>query len=116
MDLKSLLKADLLLLCEELGIKAEKSMRKPELVAAIQNSNVEEDELLECWDSVKKCKEAEENVRLNLQNSRSVKKKWSFWNGSTEWNRSARLVRWKPNARLVSLRLSLNGWNWNHSV
>ena len=62
MDLKSLLKADLLLLCEELGIKAEKSMRKPELVAAIQASGVEADELSECWEDIqerKRQKEAE---------------------------------------------------------
>ncbi len=66
MDLKSLLKADLLLLCEELGVKTEKYMRKPELVAAIQASGVEEDELKECWEDIqerKKQKEAEHRLK-----------------------------------------------------
>ncbi|XP_064469992.1 uncharacterized protein LOC135384733 [Ornithodoros turicata] len=56
MDLKKLVKADLLLLCEELGVDTDGAQRKPCIIAPIKESGADDDEIAECWELVKEQK------------------------------------------------------------
>ncbi|KAM7312087.1 uncharacterized protein ISCGN_008992 [Ixodes scapularis] len=75
MDLQRLLKCQLLDLCEELGVDANTSMKKPELVKAIQDEKLDNEEIEEMWEKIKtkkgdeaKFKELElEKLRLEVE-------------------------------------------------
>lgn len=75
MDLQRLLKCQLLDLCEELGVDANTSMKKTELVKAIQDENLDNEEIEEMWEKIKtkkgdeaKFKELElEKLRLEVE-------------------------------------------------
>lgn len=75
MELQRLLKSELLDLCEELGVEAGTSMKKMELVKAIQEEGLDNDEIEVMWKRIKnrneddaKFKELElEKLRLEVE-------------------------------------------------
>lgn len=52
MNLTSLTKPELVMLAQELGITAQKAMRKQEIVDAINKCGAADDEIGECWKAV----------------------------------------------------------------
>lgn len=62
---KKLERPDLLLLCEELGIKVGREERESQLIKAIQECGAEDDEIEECWEEVEKNKRWAEEDRIN---------------------------------------------------
>ncbi|KAM7281438.1 uncharacterized protein ISCGN_006045 [Ixodes scapularis] len=53
-NLAAIVKPDLMLLAEELGVKVVKAMRKPEIIKAIEDCGAGADEISECWSEVQK--------------------------------------------------------------
>ncbi|KAH6922671.1 hypothetical protein HPB50_017573 [Hyalomma asiaticum] len=52
MDLSKLMKPDLVMLCEEMGIEVATLRRKPLLIQALEDSGADEEELSECWELI----------------------------------------------------------------
>lgn len=73
MDLKSLRKPDLLLMCKELGVETGRAVRKPQLINAILALKADDDELNECWELIKERekKEEEEKCRADDEKRRA---------------------------------------------
>lgn len=65
MDLNSLVRADLLLLCKTLNLDVGKSTRKPHIIEAIRALNADDSELAECWEEVKQQKKRLEKAELD---------------------------------------------------
>uniref|UniRef100_A0A1E1XMQ1 Uncharacterized protein n=1 Tax=Amblyomma sculptum TaxID=1581419 RepID=A0A1E1XMQ1_AMBSC len=54
MDLRRVVKDELLLLCEELGLEVEEGMKKIEIIKAIKNCEADEEDIQIAWEMVKK--------------------------------------------------------------
>lgn len=59
-NLAAIVIPDLMLLAEELGLKAVKAMRKPEIITAIETCGALADETFECWSEAQKRRRKEE--------------------------------------------------------
>lgn len=71
MDLQRLLKSELLDLCEELGVEAGTSMKKTELVKAIQGEDLDNAEIELMWNKIQTRKEDEAKFKeLELEKLR----------------------------------------------
>lgn len=67
MELNSLVRADLLLMCKTLNLDVGKSTRKPQIIDAIRALNADDSELAECWEEVKQQKKRLEKAELEEQ-------------------------------------------------
>lgn len=60
MHRNSVIRTDLVLMCNQLGIELWEIVRKPHILAAILAVNADDNELINCWEKVKENKRAAE--------------------------------------------------------